>query len=178
MSLRALQLAICPSPLLFFPLPKPTIPAHTLSQRPAARFGRMPRFRVTRSTLLLATLMVLAALFFFFTDSTSHTLSPAATTRIAEQQDSSGQRVLAHNNGVAPGHDNRAAQIAQVEEIMAEGYRYNPDGIVTGWDRVHRRLRKNGLLAQERHPIIELMDRGRRRWEALLKRCVGEYSRS
>lgn len=60
---------------------------------------------------------------------------------------------------------------------LPRGPRYAEDGLVRGWDEVHeivgkQKLRKKDLRrlrkVADRHPIEELLARGKRRWRGLL----------
>lgn len=75
--------------------------------------------------------------------------------------------------------------------IQSQGKWYNPlnsrlrvglvfarDGLVRGWDSLHEMIesdlpakqRKEVQRLRESHPIFELVERGKKRWEALLAR--------
>lgn len=53
---------------------------------------------------------------------------------------------------------------------ISKGLTYGSDGIVRGWERLHKQFGKAGRERDEQHPIEQLIYRGKRRWEALLKR--------
>lgn len=60
------------------------------------------------------------------------------------------------------------------------GLAFESDGMVKGWDVAHALMLKAGLLPKgakkrvkeirDRHPIEDLMARGRKRWQLLLSR--------
>lgn len=60
------------------------------------------------------------------------------------------------------------------------GLAYGDDGMVKGWDTAHDLLETRGILPKwakkrireirDRHPIEELMERGKARWELILAR--------
>lgn len=49
---------------------------------------------------------------------------------------------------------------------------YEEDGLVRGWETRLGAMSESGRRASADHPILDLMERGRQRWDSLLARCV------
>jgi hypothetical protein len=138
----------------------------------------MPRVRLTRLTLLLSTLVVTAFLFFTFSDSDARSalhvdrLRAPGLVTTARSDEQHRQRDPQPNPNAAPNAAPAADRWHKPQvPIISESLTYAADGLVHGMHKIHRALVKSGHSIQdEQHPITELMERGRRRWEGLLKR--------
>ncbi len=129
---------------------------------PYIRKPRSPGGRRTLRALrpaLLATGLFIALLFFL---SPSVRWEPPA--RVAEPPDAAEEETYPFASARRPTLD------------------YAADGLVKGFDGVHLSSKRAGVRAT--HPIDELRERGRRRWDALLRRqsktlahAVNEYRR-
>lgn len=53
---------------------------------------------------------------------------------------------------------------------ISKGLTYGADGVVRGWEALHKQYIKADRGRDEQHPIEQLVYRGKRRWEQLLKR--------
>lgn len=133
---------------------------------------RVPRFRLTRFSLITTLLSLFGVYYLFF----------AAPAQLPEELLSSP---IYHPAGEATPSGGRWARGRQGngggggrgEEI---GLAYSPDGLVRGWEAAHELIKRAGILpkrerkrvkeVRDTHPIEELMKRGKEKWEALLKR--------
>ncbi|KAK4687168.1 hypothetical protein P7C73_g2946, partial [Tremellales sp. Uapishka_1] len=148
----------------------------------------MPRFRASRPTIFLAVLLLLAASFVFFSphhDRDSFDPSFLADSTVGHLPNLEGVR---HPESwwsyFAP---------TTAESGVPIGLEYGSDGLVRGWDQTESLLdspvlsksdKKKLKAVIEKHPILELIDRAKKRWENLLARqsrtlpqAVTEYTR-
>lgn len=134
----------------------------------------LPRVRLTRTTLMLSTLVVTVILFLTFCDSRpslsiDNLPTPARhITNVRTAKKKKPQQEHVPHPEAQPVPDRwHTPQMP----VISESLDYAPDGLVRGMHKIYRALKKTGHAIQdEQHPISELVERGRRRWEGLLKR--------
>jgi len=118
----------------------------------------MPRHSFSRATCFLCALGILTIIFFL--SNTTPSSIPELPPVIQEQS--------------------RWYDPLNVSPRFRVGLIYAQDGFVKGWDSLHDMVERDLPLRQrteirrlrESHPILELVERGRRRWEGLLARFV------
>lgn len=129
----------------------------------------LPRVRFSRTTLLLSTLIVTAVLFFAFSgDTERHEPRQKLHVKVGKVGSAKARAAVPRAEGDRiQQRDTKSPQVP----IAIEGLSYDTDGLVHGFNKVYRAVTKaGGNIQHDQHPIIELMERGRRRWEGLLKR--------
>ncbi|KAK8858385.1 hypothetical protein IAR55_002612 [Kwoniella newhampshirensis] len=146
----------------------------------------MPRVKASRSTFALAVVALLFISFFLLSE-------PSYDLNFDE--DLIGER----EHGSSPLDTVRTGQkainqwLSATDLSLPRGLQFTSDGLVRGWDAVHELLKKGGLKKKdknrfqrvmEKHPILELMEQGKKRWDDLLARqsktlpqAVTEYTR-
>lgn len=120
--------------------------------------------KAARNAVLLAIILALTSLYFLFAlaDGYAQPL-PKVVPRTPVQ--------------LPIAEDYQRAKEAVREQVLfkanlaiSKGLTYGADGIVRGWERLHKQFGRAGRERDEQHPIEQLIYRGKRRWEALLKR--------
>lgn len=140
---------------------------------------RPPRIRLTRVTLLTA-LLSLAGLYYFLFSSPADLPEELLQSSIYHPKPTGDEGAV----GKARKAGGRWARkvvggFGGKDEVI--GLAYGDDGLVRGWDTAHdllkrsagiipKRERKRVKEVRDRHPIEELMERGKERWEGLLAR--------
>lgn len=129
---------------------------------------RRIRLRLSRSTVLLSTVLVTFFLIVYLSDSgrgtrhpTSQTSkrSPRGVVDELDDYDDDRQHTFKWN-------------IFKPDPIIAKGLTYSADGLVHGWDKIHAALVRSKSATADKHPIRELMKDGRKRYDSMLKRLV------
>jgi hypothetical protein len=137
---------------------------------------------VSRTTLLLASAIVSALLFFTFSESSARSLLHVDRDRNPERisglpwkplvgKPVAAGRAGANGNGNSNGNDARRRGSKPQVPIIAESLRYDADGLVRDFGKVvDATIRAGFKVRDEVHPISQLLQRGKRRWDGLLKR--------
>ncbi|WWD18275.1 hypothetical protein CI109_102725 [Kwoniella shandongensis] len=145
----------------------------------------MPRLRVSRTNFALA-IVALLFISFFLLSEPSYDLDFDDNLDASERGSSPLDTVRSHHKAINQ-------WLSQSDPSVPRGLQYTNDGLVRGWDSVHQLLKKGGLKKKDKnrlkrvtetHPIIELMEQGKKRWDELLERqsktlpqAVSEYTR-
>lgn len=121
--------------------------------------------RAARIAVLLALVIALTSLYLLFVLADTYA-QPIAVVPLAKPP---AQLPIAE--------DYKKAKEAVREQVLfkanlaiSKGLTYDSDGIVRGWEKLHKQYIKANRERDEQHPIEQLISRGKRRWEQLLKR--------
>lgn len=129
----------------------------------------MPRLRTSRTALLLSTLLVTVALVYTFREReyisglAQHSFTyPKDGLQLRDQEPFAVSPI-----GSAALNDPVLTPVQ--EAVVDQALKWDADGIVRGWDKINVDLAKVGQADKAVHPILELHERGKKRWESLLK---------
>lgn len=138
---------------------------------------RGPRLRMARFTVVLSCLLISSILIYAL----SHPSDPLGTSW--NPPPGASRQIAIHraqtDDGLAldPTLDPELAELeledTQTSFEPAMSLTYDTDGLVKGWNEVHADAVKRarpGRVNAPMHPIYELIDRGQRRWDGLLRR--------
>lgn len=126
----------------------------------------MPRYKMTRAVRLLALVVVTVIAFHFLSSGPRTTVNSSESETGAST--GTADRWLSYLSG------------QQGANSAGFGLDYGSDGLTRGWDGIHDKLERASHVKRkekaqlekiaERHPIEELIERGRARWEGLIQR--------
>lgn len=133
-----------------------------------------PRFRVSRRTFTVALVVLLTYSYFYLSSHSEGDLDIGVVNGTGNRHPSSPlDKSHSPHRGLLQWWSHSASE----EPLGA--LKFTGDGLVRGWDGVYNKLkfsdlkrseRKKLQLAMETHPILELMERNRERWESILAR--------
>lgn len=123
--------------------------------------------RKTTRTVFLGMALALMSLYLLVAQGAVHSSTGLPQARAAAKVDTQLPFV----------EDYRRAKEAVKENILfkanlaiARGLQYGADGTVRGWENLHKQFVRASREREEQHPVQQLVTRGKRRWEAMLKR--------
>ncbi|KIR60323.1 hypothetical protein I314_03614 [Cryptococcus bacillisporus CA1873] len=147
-----------------------------------------PRFRVSRRTFTVALVVLLTYSYFYLSSHLDGELDFGVLNGTGNRHPSSPL-----DKSHSPHRNLLQWWSPSASEEPLGVLKFTGDGLVRGWDGVYNKLkfsdlkrseRKKLQLAMETHPILELMERNRERWESILAsqsktlpQAVTEYTR-
>lgn len=133
-----------------------------------------PRFRVSRRTFTVALVVLLTYSYFYLSSHLEGDLDFGVLNGTGNRHPSSPlDKSHSSHRGLLQWWSPSAS-----EEPLGV-LKFTGDGLVRGWDGVYNKLKSSDLkrsarkklqLAMETHPILELMERNRERWQSILAR--------